>query len=339
MYLPAGWEAAAQFLGVQADSVDSHAFQNARPATDQPSFPVLVFSPAGFPPLSLAAILEEVASHGYVVLGINHTGESPVTVFPDGRVVPMNTERLQPAFGPFSGAPEHTFRGRAAIAEDKAADVHFVVSQLEALGPGTDRLGGRLDLGRLGAFGHSLGGNAALEYCRRDGRCRAAVNLDGAIWTAVGSEGLDRPAMQILADHTDVNLPCEDQVRRGVYPTLDWCEAERTLMVDGWQTVYERARPGYGVMIKGGGHGSFLDAAFMAAAPGSPAAGILATVHIDSRRAWRITCDYLLAFFAKHLNGMEAPLLDGPSPTHPEVAFGPPNDLLADPASRDESAS
>ncbi len=39
---------------------------------------------------------------------------------------------------------------------------------------------------------------------------------------------------------------------------------------------------------------------------------------------WRITCDYLLAFFDKHLNNMKVPLLDGPSPAYPEVFFGSP---------------
>jgi hypothetical protein len=42
-------------------------------------------SPSGFPPLLLAAIGEELASHGYVVVGVNHTYETAATVFADGR--------------------------------------------------------------------------------------------------------------------------------------------------------------------------------------------------------------------------------------------------------------
>jgi hypothetical protein len=200
---------------------------------------------------------------------------------------------------------------------------------LEALNGGTDRLAGRLDLGRLGAFGHSLGGNAALEYCRLDARCKAAANLDGGIWNAVGQVGLDRPALLILADHAAMTLPCEDLVRIGVYPTVDWCEAERALTVGGWQTVHERARPGYAVLIEGSGHISFMDVPFLSVEPGSMMAGGLTTVRIGSRRAWRIICDYLLAFFARHLDGAHAPLLDGPSAAYPEVDVGPPKDLLA----------
>jgi hypothetical protein len=328
-YLPSGWEAVGQFWGFQADAVQVHASSDAPVATAQARYPVLIFSPAGFPPLSLTAILEEVASHGYVVVGINHTRESSVTVFPDGRVVPMDAERMRPVFGPFSGSPEDTFRGRAAIADDKAADIRFVVDRLEALNAGPDRLAGRLDLDRLGAFGHSLGGNAALELCRLDGRCKAAANLDGGIWNAVGQVGLDRPTMLIMADHAEFKLPCQDLVRMGAYPTVEWCQAERALTVGGWQTVYERGRPGYSVMIEGSGHISFMDVAFLPIQPGSMVAGGLATVRIDSRRAWRIICDYLLAFFARHLDDTPAPLLDGPSALYSEARVGAPGDLLA----------
>ena len=105
-YLPPGWDALGQFWGFQPADARSHAYQEAPIAKDRAQFPVLLFSPAGFPPLVLAAILEEVASHGYVVIGVNHTGESPLTVFPDGRVVPLDAARMQAVFGPYSGPPE-----------------------------------------------------------------------------------------------------------------------------------------------------------------------------------------------------------------------------------------
>src|SRR5262245_53020320 len=66
-YLPAGWEPVGQFWGFKGEGAHSHAFADAPLAGDRERYPVLVFSPAGFPPLSLTAIVEEVASHGYVV--------------------------------------------------------------------------------------------------------------------------------------------------------------------------------------------------------------------------------------------------------------------------------
>jgi dienelactone hydrolase len=343
-YLPPGWEPLGQFWGFAPAEARSHAYQDVPVASDRDRFPVLVFSPAGFPPLTLAAILEEVASHGYVVIGVNHTGESPLTVFPDGRVVPLDAARMQAVFGPYSGPPDETMRGRAAIVEAKAADLQFVVEQLTApahqveplTAPGHRPwlLSDRLDLDRLGAFGHSLGGNAALEYARLDGRCKAVVNLDGGLWTSVGSVGLDRPTLQIMAEHPEMVMPCEDAVRLGIYPSTEWCTVEQGLAVDGWQTVYERSQPGSAVLIRGSGHISFLDVPFLPIAPGSMLAGGLVGVRIDAQRAWRLICDYLLAFFSRYLDGAPAPLLDGPSDARPEAVLGSPRALLAAPTGR-----
>jgi len=329
-YLPQGWEQVGQFWGFQATDVQAHAYEDVPMAADHARYPVLVFSPAGLPPFSLTAILEEIASHGYIVVGLNHTSESTITVFPDGRVVPMDAERMRPVFGPFSGSPEQTMRARAAIADDKAADARFVVDRLADLDTTPGPLAGRLDLARLGAFGHSLGGNAALEYGRLDERCLAAANLDGGLWNAVGRVGLDRPTLLLLAEHPEMLLPCDGLVQRGIFPSVAWCQAEQALSVGGWQTIYERGRPGYAVLIRGSGHISFLDMPFLPLEPGSMMAGGLAGVRIDSRRVWRIICDYLLAFFARHLDGRPSPLMDHPSAAYPEAAIGSPRTLLSD---------
>jgi predicted dienelactone hydrolase len=91
-YLPEPWAASGQFLGLDAAGLLSHAVAAAPVAGEQPRYPVLLLSPSGFPPLVLAAIAEELASHGYVVVGVNHTYETPVTVFADGRAVAVNPD-------------------------------------------------------------------------------------------------------------------------------------------------------------------------------------------------------------------------------------------------------
>ncbi|MFN8632370.1 MAG: hypothetical protein U0893_00840 [Chloroflexota bacterium] len=342
-YLPPGWEALGQLWGFDPAQACSHAYE-AVPVTNDPvRFPVLLFSPAGFPPLCLAAIVEEIVSHGFVVIGVNHTDESAVTVLPDGRVVPMDAAWMQPVLGPFDGPPERTLRARAAIAEAKAADLELVMNRLVGLDAGTGpqaqtlagRMAGRLDLDRIGVFGHSLGGNAALELARTDARCKAVANLDGGIWSSVGTLGIDRPNLLMLADHPEMTEPCADVAERGVYPSVAWCEAERTQNFGAWRTLYERGQPGYAASVAGSGHISFLDVPFLPIAPGSAMAGGLAGVSIDSVRAWRVICDYLLAFFRRHLgdaSGAAAPAepspLDGPSAAYPEVRVGSPPELL-----------
>jgi predicted dienelactone hydrolase len=64
VYLPEPWAPAGQLLGLNAAGLRSHAMEHAAVADEQSSYPVLVLSPSGFPPLLLAAIAEELASHG-----------------------------------------------------------------------------------------------------------------------------------------------------------------------------------------------------------------------------------------------------------------------------------
>jgi predicted dienelactone hydrolase len=288
-------------------------------------FPVLVLSPSGFPPLLLATLAEELASHGHVVVGVNHTYETTVTVFSDGRVVPASPSALAGAFGPQTGAHDEVFRARAGVCVNKTADLKFVADQVRRLdADATSRFGGRLDLSRLGALGHSFGGNAALEWCRTDPRCRAAVNLDGALWTDVGRVGLDRPALQVLAEHHEFSVSPEEAVKLGMAPSTDWFEAEKAITFGGWRTVHARARPGYTIRVTGATHLSFMDVPFLPQQDGAAVASMLAATTIAPQRMWRVTSDAVLAFFAKHLDRVdEVSLLDGPDPAYPELAFGP----------------
>ena len=76
--------------GVPPDAlstVRTNAAVDATPAGRQRSLPLVVLSP-GFTNArsTLTALAEDLASHGYVVAGIDHTYESYATAFPDGRV-------------------------------------------------------------------------------------------------------------------------------------------------------------------------------------------------------------------------------------------------------------
>jgi dienelactone hydrolase len=324
-YLPSAWAPTAEFLGINVAGLRTHAVPDVSIAPDSAAYPVLLLSPSGFPPLMLSAIAEELASHGFVVVGVNHTFETTVTAFADGRVAAMNPAATGGALGLQAGSHAEIFRQRASVCEYKAADLASVADQLENLNTDPiERFTGRLDLARLGAFGHSFGGNAALELCRTDERCRAAANLDGALWSDVGQVGLDRPALQVLAEHGEFDRTAEDAVKAGAAPNVEWFEAEKAITFGGWRNVQQRAQPGYTVQVSGASHISFMDVPFMPVTDASIVKPALDAIKIEPHRMWRVTCDLLLAFFARHLNGAAAPLLDGPAPDYPELTAGPP---------------
>jgi hypothetical protein len=172
-HLPGAWSPIADQLGIDATGRRTHAFVDAPIATELAPCPVVLPSPSGFSPLLLTALAEQLASTGYVVVGVNHTYETAVTAFADGRVVPMDPAALGGALGPQVGPPDAAFRRRADVCRYKACDLSSVTDHLARLAGGAAGLSAEgLDVGRLGAFGHSFGGNAALEWCRRDPRCR-----------------------------------------------------------------------------------------------------------------------------------------------------------------------
>jgi hypothetical protein len=322
IYLPDKWSEADFVYGVKLGTTkfECHSFENAPVASFQSIYPVIIFSQAGFSVLSYSAIIEEIASHGYIIVGINHTYDAPITVFSDGRVIPASPQFME-GVNSRAGSIEESFQFRSAVADYKAADINFVVDQLESINKGSNVLAGRLDVTEIGVFGHSLGGNAALEFCRKDDRCKVAVNLDGANWNEVGKVGLRKPAMIISAEHPEFSLPCDEMVTAKFFPSIEWCEEERLLITQGWQIIVDQATPGYVLTILGAKHLNFADIQFTDLPPDSPFQVVMSAAKPEL--IWRITCDYLLAMFDTYLRAKTtSPLLDGSQKPYSEVVLG-----------------
>lgn len=299
-YLPRGWEASDTVMGLPIGTValQSHSHDDAPVERELGPRPLLLFSASGFSPLSYAATLENLASHGYVVASISHPHDAPITVFADGTEVMVSLEnlrRITAAVGdPVAGGMEETFAFRGEMALLKRDDMKSTVDLLfDVPHPVVDLI----DPERIGALGHSLGGNAALEWCQADPRCQAAVNMDGAIWTEVGKAGLTKPAMVVAAEHPEMLAPPEDLVAAGAFPTVEWCVAERSYLFDGWQRVVDAG--GTLSTIEGASHANFSDIQFMSMPDDSPWRRVLGPGQPEGM--WRQTNELLIEFFDKNV--------------------------------------
>ncbi|MFG2715469.1 dienelactone hydrolase family protein [Streptomyces goshikiensis] len=137
-------------------------------------FPVVLFSPgSGGVRTQNTAWAEELASHGYVVAALDHPYDSAAVVLADGRTIRSKIAS--------TGDRDKDDKLAADWTAVRAADLGFVLTQLEHLGRGenTDPLTGRLDTGRVAVTGHSMGGAAALQAARQDDRFDAVMDLDG----------------------------------------------------------------------------------------------------------------------------------------------------------------
>ena len=194
-YLPPTWADLANSAGVVSqdlNAVGTNSVANA-PLDGRP--PVVMLLPGlGQPVAAYSALAEDLASHGYAVVGINPTGSTAVVVFPDGHVVPATAAGgIDPAL--LSDIPGW-YAEAARITDVWVADAAFVVETLAASPPAI----GALDFHDVAYIGHSMGGAAAFEACRQDARCGAAVDLDGTLWTEVRHTGLTAPNLVLRHD-------------------------------------------------------------------------------------------------------------------------------------------
>jgi dienelactone hydrolase len=199
-YVPSAWASELPWRPVTIpERVRVHAVANAPIAATQQAYPVLVFSTGyGNLPSDYTSLIEEIASHGYFVLGITNTYSAPVVRFPDGRVA----NHLADAS--FPRGPEQAIRSAGdRMVKVWEADIRFSIDSLTEMNSDSkNRFYGRLDLARLGLFGQSFGGAAASEACSVDLRCKAAVDIDGNLFGDVRKEQIKVPFLFVLSDWT-----------------------------------------------------------------------------------------------------------------------------------------
>jgi dienelactone hydrolase len=301
------------------DTVRAHAFMNAPLADDGTRYPVIIFSPGmGFLPIKYAPTLEDLASHGYVVVSLSHPYSTAATVFSDGRVVTSTAEAGSRALS------EATAKATSDAEFDPVvnrigsvwvADVRFVLDQLEQFKVSDALFANHLDLTHVGVFGHSMGGGVAVQAMFEDDRFDAAIDMDGTLFGEVATNGIARPVMLMLSER--VPLTAEQIKFSGSSPEANAYFQQREVATQA--TVYESATPGYRLTLNGSTHHTFIGFEPLAA----PALFIPAQVvgTIDGTRAVGIINDYVVNFFDQHLKGQGSDLLADSPTTYPEVVF------------------
>jgi pimeloyl-ACP methyl ester carboxylesterase len=300
--------------------VQTHAVTDGVPDATPRKRPLLLFSHGyiGSPSAS-TALLEDLASHGYVVFSVVHPYEATAATLVDGRVVSFED----------NGAPRQDVRAvigewgsedEAMAAVTRAADqgeqfrlmrqylsslhqtnvalrrwvndTRLVLDRLPGL-PGTSvpgRLAAMVDMNRVGAFGHSMGGVAAGQFCLEDRRCRAGLNLDGIPqYGTMVDTPLRRPFLMVYSG------------RPGRAGASD--------------VIYRRANSSYfRVDVRETLHLDFTDMAFW----GGPLRERAMLGTIAPARAAVITAAIVREYFGQELLGEPSPLLRD-KPAFPEV--------------------
>jgi dienelactone hydrolase len=271
-------------------TVRANAVSDAAPAGRQHALPLVVLSPGFTNSRSvLTALAEDLASHGYVVAGIDHTYESYATAFPDRRVttcLARETRRRGDGFW-------------EKLTPGRAADVSFVLDELTGAHPAWPGAA-LIDPSRIAMAGHSIGGGAAIAALLADSRIRAGIDMDGTIPTPIPDHGLSRPFL-FLGKQSNYTPGSGGSVTTW---ERDW------KLLTGWKRW---------LLVAGAIHASFTDLALLA-----DQVGIDTGAALPGARSLDITRAYVRAFFDQHLRSEPQALLDQPSPRYPEVTFCSP---------------
>ena len=295
--------------------LDTHSKLDIPVSRQEQTYPVVVFNHGwGEHAAQNTVLMQELASHGYVVFSLAHHYEAKYWAYPDGRLgylsltssrfnkimaeqsKPEMMELFQAIFTTRGAAAQESLFRRTVEAMPTfleegpriwAEDIKFIIDELDSLNRSEGRFEGKLDLEKLGVMGMSMGGIAAGQACIGENRIKAGINVDGGLLGDLVDTTLSQPMLYVgsrrfigydefLADH----------VAGDVY-TLTIGDADHYDFTDF--TLLHRDHPMIG--------------------------------SVDGLRMLEILNSYTLAFFDLYLKGQESDLLSGERKPYPEVDF------------------
>lgn len=276
----------------------SPAYLDAQLEPSNSGYPVILFSHgwSGFAAQNTGQMLQ-LASRGYVVAAVQHSYGAVVTVFPDGQIA-YNNPNAFPEGKPGSAYYQTAHTLGDQWAEDISYTLDFFEQQSQDI---TSQFYSTLDLNRVGVYGHSTGGGAAIQFCGTDSRCKALLGMDPFL-APVSDQILEQ----------GINVPTFFMFNQG------WLDDKGSNNNRLFSLLFSHLNPSTRVIgIQGTKHYDFSDLPLLS--PIAPQLGLKGP--LNGKRVTQIVDDYLVSFFEKALNNKPSSLFDGPAPQYPEVMY------------------
>jgi predicted dienelactone hydrolase len=209
------------FYYTQLATIRPHAMRDL--PIERGRWPVIIFNHGFWSyPEQNTALVERLASHGYIVIGIGHPGDAVTFTLADGvRLDPYlgGTEKspastaLEAGTAAFMGGrtEEERFNGLSRFDTGAAGhrintsahawrdDTLFTLKMLKTAPRKAATIMTMADFSRVAVTGMSFGGSVAPSACARIPECRAAINLDGESFDfSLYNADFGRPLLVVL---------------------------------------------------------------------------------------------------------------------------------------------
>lgn len=163
------------------ENIPTHALMNVPIKSSHTPYPILLFSPSLGGLLSYySQYAESFAKSGYVVMGVNHLYESEYVLQADSSFTPyLGTfhDSLESLNIPDQLTGDEFREAKSERSKVLAEDLIFCLNQLAKLNRSSFQT--QLDFDKVGVWGHSIGGAAAIYASLLDERFKAVINMDG----------------------------------------------------------------------------------------------------------------------------------------------------------------
>jgi pimeloyl-ACP methyl ester carboxylesterase len=282
-----------EFLFSHLPLVKTNAYFRPAVSEREKDYPVVLFL-HGFPGMREMNTfqVEELASQGYIVVGIDHPYNSIATVFPDGRVALSK--------GNMPNLLDLTSSDNL-IRDVWVPDSQYVIQQLLAINDQDPNklLTGKLDITRFGVMGHSFGGAESVQLLLLEDRIKAGINMDGTLFgSQFPADGLRKPLlyMNTDSDRWEEGLhqpPPPNEVLENAGITLEQYDKFKLAITDRRKNIFQQEETET-VTLHGAQHLSFTDYYLW-----SPYLAFIDKVSV--REHHRIINENTVAFFDRYL--------------------------------------
>ncbi|KAL6876914.1 Alpha/Beta hydrolase protein [Trichoderma novae-zelandiae] len=148
-------------------------------------YPLILFDPGfGESRLIYGAMARSLASHGYVVVTVDHPFDAPAVQFPDGSVIQG------------VDLDDSDVKVLQKVLKVRTDDITFIINQLDnqkIMKPLLADFPGTITTKHLAIWGHSFGGATAASVLHADKRVLGGLDLDGMLIDPILSTDIAKP--------------------------------------------------------------------------------------------------------------------------------------------------